>query len=146
MSTPIPLVELYTSMLLDTFRASADVAAFAPAAITDSLGDVIDIGDALGIAVHEGAEVPRDEVYGLTDRFAELLVTVVVRDPRPDVLSRRVLAALFPLVMNLDADRLIEIKAGTISAPVYNQADVRVAMRTAHFVFHYRASQDSLTG
>jgi hypothetical protein len=146
MTTLLPLVEVYTAALLDAFRASADVAAFAPSTITDSLGDVLDTDDALGIAVHEGAEEPRDVVFGLTDRYAELLVTAVVRDARPDTMLRRVLATLFPLVMNIEAAGLIEVTAGSISAPVYNQANVRIAMRTAHFIFHYRASQDSLTG
>jgi hypothetical protein len=146
MTTPSPLVELYITALLDALRASPAVLAFSPAAISGALGDVVDIDEALGIAVHEGAEITRDEVYGQSDRFSEILVTVVVRDAKPGQLSRRVLAAIYPILMNLDADRLIEITAGTITAPMYNATDVRVALRSAHFVFHYRTSQDSLSG
>lgn len=97
------------------------------------------------LVVHHGQEQMGAESTAEIDRHAELLITVVSRDPDPDSLSEATLALVHPVVMAFTEPALIDIGELGTDAPSYDKLGGFVGARTAHYDLFYRTSRDSLS-
>jgi hypothetical protein len=139
------LREIYISTLLDSFRGSVELTALA--SVDRSVINAMGLTDRAVIVAHRGGERKVEQMTGYVDRFCELLVTIVTRDPEPDVLADQVLELAHPIVMALEGTNLIEISEaddGT-DPPVFAAQDGTLCLCTTHYVIHYRSGRDDLS-
>ncbi len=139
------LRETYIATLLDDFRVN--VALTALASVERSVINAMGLTDRAVIVAHRGGERKAEAMTGYVDRFCDLLLTIVTRDPEPDVLADQVLEVAHPIVMALTGPNLIDVSEaddGT-DPPVYAAQDGSLCLCTTHYVIHYRSGRDDLT-
>jgi hypothetical protein len=139
------LRQIYVESLLDTFSKSPALTELAR--IDRSVIDAMDLNDRAVIVAHRAGERKREEYIGYVDRFCELLITIVTRDSRPDVLADEILEVAHPIVMRLTGPQLIDIEEmedGT-DPPVYASNNGSLCLCTTHYLMHYRTSRDDLS-
>ncbi|SDV51685.1 hypothetical protein [Chitinasiproducens palmae] len=137
--------------LLGALRASlqADAQLTARVAIGESVLDALDEAAGSTLVIHRGGELPRRTNMGVTDRFCEVLATVIVRAPAPDVEADRILEIAHPIIVALDLPGLISIEEsvdGGADPPMFGESNSNLCLCTTHYVMHYRTSGDSLGG
>src|SRR5471032_1040067 len=126
------LRQMYVESLLNAFSNSPALTALAR--VERSVIDAMDLDDRAVIVAHRGGERKREEVIGYVDRFCELLITIVTRDSKPDVLADQILEIAHPLVVGLTGPQLIDIEEMDESTdpPVYAANNGSLCLCTTH--------------
>lgn len=139
------LRQTYIASLLDAFRASAELTEIA--AVERSVINAMGMADRAVIVAHRGGERKSEAMTGYVDRFCDLLITVVTRDPEPDVLADQVMEIAHPIVMALTGANLVDVSEaddGT-DPPVFAAQDGSLCLCTTHYIIQYRSGRDDLT-
>jgi hypothetical protein len=134
------LLETYVEALMAAFTGSG-----AGAKVVRSLVETFERDEGDVIAVHYGKEEPNNDMHGVTDRFRDIKVSVITRNPIPDKRAGEIMEVIHPLVVNFTAAGIIDVLEGPTDEPKYANTDGNACMITTHYIFHYRTQPDSLS-
>jgi len=139
------LRQVYIDTLLAQFQANADLTALAT--VDRSVLRAMGMNDRAVIVPHRGGGQMKEAMTGYTDRWVELLVTIVTRDLEPDRVADEVLEVAHPIVMALTGLNLIDVSQMEESddPPVFVSQNDTLCLCTSHYVIHYRSMRDDLS-
>ncbi|HEY9145263.1 MAG TPA: hypothetical protein VIN36_01125 [Thiobacillus sp.] len=97
------------------------------------------------LVVHRGGEDVANSLGDDTDRFCEILVSVISRGDTPDRDADAVMELAHPAIMQFLAPGLIQMEEVGTNAPVFSNADGHACMMTTRYKVHYCTDRLSLS-
>lgn len=125
--------------------AMLEVVPWIPAGVHRSMSVAFSREESPALIVHRGAEDIENSLGDDTERYCEILFSVVSRGDAPDQEADEVMEFAHPMIMQFSAPGIVLVEEIGTNAPVFASADGSACMVTTRYKIHYSTDRLSLS-